>query len=406
MKGDPLPADRTAKSNPSPSTKALRIGQFTDSYPPIINGVSSFVREHHLQLLAQYQNSFVFTFGHVSDSDPEPGVYRTQGVPMGMLPFHVALSLDQRAKVAANSLDIFHVHEPFVIANVALQTARKRHKPLIYTNHTRHDTYTNSYPRAVRPPIRHFVTATVEKAIRHSTLATAPSEDSARWMRSLVPDIGDRVIVLRNGIHLEQFARVENPVTRAEFGIAADQLIILYVGRLTPEKNLETFAAGFVDAIQRGAQAHWILIGEGKMRATLEQMLESVRDRVHFAGSMPRTEIPRYLALADAFGTASLSEANPVSVIEAMAFSIPYIGLECAWWNEFTADQSGGLLAETPEQLGETIQRMAENAGLRRELGERSKSISLQFDIRNVTARWIEIYRGLCERPSAEVPSP
>jgi 1,2-diacylglycerol 3-alpha-glucosyltransferase len=387
--------ERIPRLSGAVATRTLRIGQFTDSYPPIINGVSAFVSEHHQELLAQYQSSFVFTFGHVSDSDPQPGVYRTPAVPMGNLPFHVALSLDVQSRKAANTLDIFHVHEPFVIANVAIAIAQRRNKPLIFTNHTRHDTYTDNYPRMVRPPIRQLVTSTVEKTIRASTLSTAPSENTALWMRSLVPDIPDRVIVMRNGIHLEQFEQVETPITRAELGIPADQTVFIYVGRLTPEKNLETFAAGFVEAVTAGAQAHWVLVGDGKTREKLEEQVAPVRDRVHFIGSVPRTEIPRYLMLADVFGTASVSEANPISVIEAMACNLPYIGLACEWWNEFSGEQNGGLLAETPEEIGAAIRQLCDNPALRRELGERAKVISQQFDIRTVTARWIEVYQEL-----------
>lgn len=383
------------------NTQPLRIGQFTDSYPPIINGVSAFVSEHHQELLAQRQNSFVFTFGHEDSAPPEPGVYRTAGLPMGTLPFRVALTLDQPSRRVANTLDLYHVHEPFVIANVALQFAEKHARPLIYTNHTRHDTYTNNYPRAVRPPLRSLVTSTVEKAIRSSSLATAPSEDSARWMRSLVPDIAERVIVMRNGIHLKQFEAVQTPVKRESLGIAADQTIFMYIGRLTPEKNLETFAAAFSHAVANGAQAHWVLIGEGRVRAILEESLSAIRERVHFIGAIPRSQVAAHLTMADVFGTASLSEANPVSVIEAMACSRPYVGVLCDWWKEFTgespnSEQSGGLLtAESPEALGEAIRRLAADQGLRHRLGGYSKLVSRQFDIRQVTARWIEIYYTL-----------
>lgn len=393
--------ERTSKVTGSVANRHLRIGQFTDSYPPIINGVSAFVSEHHQELLAQYQNSFVFTFGHVADTEPEPGVYRTPAVPMGNSPFHMALSLDVRSRKAANSLDLFHVHEPFVIANVAIAIAQRHHKPLIYTNHTRHDTYTDNYPRMVRPPLRQLVAATVEKVIRASTLSTAPSENTVLWMRSLVPDIAERVIVMRNGIHMEQFEQVDNPITRDEFNIPNDQTIFIYVGRLTPEKNLETFAASFVEAIDLGAQAHWILVGEGKTREKLEEILAPARERVHFVGSVPRVQIPRLLMLSDVFGTASTSEVNPISVIEAMACCKPYVGLACEWWNEFTSEQNGGLLAETPETIGQTIKQMCDNPGLRRELGERAKAVSQQFDIRTVTARWIEVYQDVLRMYSA-----
>ncbi len=388
---------------PRVATNTLRIGQFTDSYPPIINGVSSFVDELHRELLAQHRSSFVFTYGHTTDTHPEPGVYRTPGLPMGKLPFHVALTLDNASRRVANTLDVFHIHEPLLIANMALPFAARLDRPAIFTCHTRHDTYTNNYPRAVRPSIRQVVSASMEKAIRGSALATAPSENTARWMRSLVPDIGERVIVMRNGIHLEQFEKTDSPIARDSFGIGADQIVVMYVGRLTPEKNLEAFAEGFMHAVGLGAPVHWVILGEGKMRPILEEMLDPVRERVHFTGAVPRTEIPRYLAMADLFGTASLSEANPVSVIEAMACGKPYIGMQADWWSEFTANQTGGLLAETPQALGAALKRLAEDPVLRADLSAGALRIGEQFDIHSVADRWIEIYQRLVEERQLEV---
>lgn len=379
------------------NTQTLRIGQFSDSFPPIVNGVSAFVSEHHQELLAQYHESYVFTFGHMDNNFP--GVYRTPGVPMGNSPFRVNFSLDRRAYKVANSLQIFHVHEPFVIANIAIQIARRNRRPLIFTNHTRHDAYIFNYPRVIQPSLQTHVATTMERVIRASWLSTAPSEDSARWMRSLVPDLGDRVRVMRNGIHLYKFQHVDAPMTRDAFNIPVGRTIFIYIGRITPEKNLNTFAEAFVQAVRRGADAHWVIVGDGKSRAALEAELAPVQDRVHFMGTLPRDAIPAYLAMADVFATPSLSEVNPVSVIEAMACGKPYIGLKANWWQEFLDERPAGLLTEhTTAALASAIKRLCSDRPLRLEMSEHARRISSQFDIRTVTTQWIDIYRALLER--------
>jgi len=363
--------------------------------------VSAFVSEHHRELVAQGQQSLVFTFGH-TEVPAIPDVYRTPGLPMGNSPFRMNLSLDRKASQAARSLDVFHIHEPFVIANVAIGVARQIKRPLVFTNHTRHDTYVHNFPVVLQPLLNRHVAATVARAIRVSAITTSPSEDSVQWMRSLVPDVPERVRVMRNGIHLAPFEQVSNPHTRDEFGIPADAMILMYVGRVTPEKNLSVLAAGILQAIALGVNIHWMIVGDGRTRAELERQIAPAHERVHFLGKHQRDQIAPYVAMTDVFVTASQSETNPLSVIEAMACGKPYIALKALWWDGFTKIPqvgSAGLLTEhDPQALANAIQQLADNPTLRAEMGAAARQLSHHFDIRNVTEQWIALYAEAIER--------
>ena len=369
----------------------LHIGQFTDSYPPIINGVSAFITEHHNQLLKEGYDAYVFTFGYLNQNGT--GVVRSPGFPYGLTQFRTNFFLDPRANKIANSLNIYHIHEPFGIGRLALKIARERHFPVIYTNHTRHDMYVDHYPAPLRPPFQQHVRQAVASFIRASAVSSAPSEATAQWMRSLAPDAADRVQVMHNGINLAAFDCVATLAARSELGIAEDSTIFIYVGRLTPEKDLHVFANAFVEAVKAGADADWIVVGEGRVQPALEELVEPVKEKVHFLGVLPRAEIPRYLAMADAFATPSLTEVNPLSVIEAMAAGKPFLGLQSPWWDEFADHERAGILTahDTPS-LVKGIMRLCQDRAGRREMGIQAKQISHQFDIRNVTAQWLEIY--------------
>jgi glycosyltransferase involved in cell wall biosynthesis len=369
----------------------LRIGQFTDSYPPIINGVSAFISEHHHQLLEQGHEAFVFTFGYLKHK--APGVVRSFGFPYGPTQYRTNFFLSQPANKIARSLNIFHVHEPFGIGRLALNIAREHHYPMIYTNHTRHDLYVEHYPRPVQLFFQRHVRQSVAQFIRASAVSAAPSEDTARWMRSLAPDVADRVRVMHNGINLAAFDCVEKPISRREFGIPDDSTIFIYVGRLTPEKDLHVFASAFVEAVKAGADAYWIVVGEGRVQAALETIVESVKERVHFLGVVPREKIPAYLAMADVFATPSLTEVNPLSVIEAMAAGKPFLGLQSPWWDEFAEHERAGILtAHDTSSLVAGILHLCTDRAARLDMGIQAKRISHQFDIRTVTAQWLEIY--------------
>lgn len=380
----------------------MRIGQFTDSFPPIINGVSAFVVEHHAELRSQNQEAHVFTFGYARTRDGYGNVWRTAGIPIGASPFRINVALNNAARLASQRLDVYHAHEAFGIGGVALRMAQRRCKPLIFTNHTRHDLYILHYPRIVQPFMRRYAFGQIAKFVRASALSTAPSEDTAQLLRQLAPDAAERVRVVRNGIRLDQFDQQTDCAAREEFGVACDATVFAYVGRLTPEKNLPAFAGALMQAVREGIDAHWIIIGDGVCRETLHDQLQPIRNRAHFLGAIPREGVARYLAMADVFATPSLSEVNPISVIEALACGKPFLGLKAAWWDEFHLESLNGkpppgLLAGDQHVLKQMIVALCSNRAKRADMSRAAKQLSHRFDIRDVTAQWIEIYRRVMQ---------
>lgn len=378
----------------------LRIGQFADSYPPVINGVSAFVHEHHGELLARGVDAHIFTFGYTwhRRASELRNVWRTFGLPLGASPFRANIDISWRAQQTARALNVLHVHEPFGIGWIAGRVQARRHRiPMVFTVHTRHDLYIPNWPRLMQRWMNWQAGRTIATLIRHSQIATAPSSDTVRWLQGLAPDQASKLRVIRNGIRLDHFDSMP-PIAREALGVANGDPVFIYVGRLTPEKNLGVALDAFIGAVQQGAQAHLWIVGDGERRAELETRAQSVNGRVRFFGALPRQVVPSYLRAANVFVTASLSEANPVSVIEALAAGLPYIGIDSAWWTEFDPAPpaaQAGLLAKTPAELAGLICRMAADPHLRATLGAGAKSLSRRFDIRDVTSQWLEIYQSV-----------
>jgi 1,2-diacylglycerol 3-alpha-glucosyltransferase len=380
---------------------AVRIGQFTDSFPPIINGVSTFVSEHHAELLARGQSAHVFTFGYARHVDHDANIWRSPGWPLGTSQFRMGWRLSAPARREAATLDVLHAHEAIDIGHVAAFLVRQHRRPLIFTNHTRHDLYVRNYPRVMQPLLLRFVSQNIRSFMRNSTLTTAPSHDSVRWLQSLAPDVADRIRVVRNGIRLDAFDRPPDRALRATLSIPEERTLFIYVGRVTPEKNLTAFADALILAVNSGADAHWVVIGDGLSSGALEAKVAPIRSRVSLLGAMPRPQIQQYLSMADVFATTSFSEVNPVSVIEAMACGKPYLGLQAAWWDEFAdefdPEPAGILTRNDPRELAAAIQRLCENRDLHERMGARAKCLSRRFDIRVVTSQWLEIYREIID---------
>ena len=159
----------------------IHIGQFTDSFPPIINGVSTVVAEHHAELLNRSADAHVFTFGYLKHHDDQANVWRSFALPLGTSQFRTWPSLDRRSFEAAASLEVLHLHEAIGIGQLGRRLARQQQIPYIFTNHTRHDLYVRNYPRLLQPFMLAYVTRSITQFMRGSALTTAPSHDSMRW---------------------------------------------------------------------------------------------------------------------------------------------------------------------------------------------------------------------------------
>ena len=309
--------------------------------------------------------------------------------------------LDRPSTLVAEKLSVFHINDPFNIAYVALRMAQRANRPVVFTNHTRHDIYLEErWSSVLRPVLRLYVEAQMTYVMRASAVITTPSRSSLRWMQQLAPDVADRMRVMHNSVPLQPYERPpENVVRRDQFSIPSQATIFGYVGRVAPEKNLEVFAHAFLAAVQQGADAHWVVIGDGSSRADLEAITAPVHERMHFLGRLPNHVMPRYVPMFDVFVTPSVSETNPLSVIEAMACSKPFLGVRADWWDEYPNHQQAGILAEdNPADLAAAIGWFCQQEGARRAMGAQAYQISRHFDVRAVAAQWLEIYRTLGEQ--------
>jgi 1,2-diacylglycerol 3-alpha-glucosyltransferase len=382
----------------------VRIGQFADSYPPIVNGVSTFVHEHHAALLAQDVPAYVFTFGYLRSQ--QPNVFRTAGVRLGTSPFHANVRLNGAAHAMAASMDLLHIHEPFGIGWLAGRAiARAQRLPYVFTVHTRHDLYIKNWPRAMQPWMQWQARCTMAGFIRDSALTSAPSEDSAEWLRHIAPASAEKIVVRHNGIDLNPFMAIRRSESgRARYQIPDDHCVFAYVGRLSPEKNLAVLLEVFTRALRGGAQATLLLIGDGPDRNRIEQTAQAhgIAANLRVVGDVARARIPALLACADVFVTTSQSEVNPVSVIEALAAGVPYLGLAAPWWREFSHLPAAGWLAAEPAQMAALLCEIAAQPNMRAAASQATRQVATRFDIRGISAGWAQLYQDVIIRTARD----
>lgn len=223
----------------------------------------------------------------------------------------------------------------------------------------------------------------------------------------------ERVRVVPNGVDTERFhPRWRDPRLAAEIGLPQDAPTVGIVAALRPEKNHELFLETARLVQCRQPRTHWLVIGDGPRRARLEQMAEAMGlgDRVLFLGS--RNDVPRLLSLLDVHLLTSHMEANPVSILEAMASEIPVVATDVGSVHETVLDGQTGYLAPAGDApgLARRLLRLLEDPSLAAALGRAGRehvltNWSLARMVDGYTETIEEIYRGkAARRPVAAHP--
>jgi glycosyltransferase involved in cell wall biosynthesis len=143
-----------------------------------------------------------------------------------------------------------------------------------------------------------------------------------------------------------------------------------------------------------------LLVGDGPEREDLEDRVQhlGLTDRVTFTGSIPYTDIPGFLAMADAFVTASVTEVHPLSIIEAMAAGLPVLGVLSPGVGDTIEDGLTGFLTDHEiAAFTAKMTRLVTHHENRRIMGQQARSASEQYDIRRTTQTLLSVYNRLVQ---------
>ena len=326
----------------------MRIGMMADIYKPHISGVTNYISLSKARLEQLGHEVFVFTFTGKEPNyqDDEVNVIRSPGITLFDTGYSFNLRYNRRSRKLLQTMDIVHVHHPFISGSLALLYCRQRRIPIVFTNHTRYDLYTQAYTTGVVEIISETaIEAYMPNFCRSIDLVVAPSAG----MRDVLIKMGvdAQIEVLPNGVNLEPFINNTEIKNRQEFGFNQEDVLLIYVGRLGPEKNLQFLLRAFAGAAQAYDHIGLLLVGDGPEKDNLQDRVQymQLKEKVKFTGLVPYEHLPSYLAMVDGFVTASVTEVHPLSVIEAMASGLPVLGINSPGVGDTVIDGETGYLA-------------------------------------------------------------
>lgn len=313
----------------------MKIALFTDTYLPQINGVATHVktlkegmeRIGHQVLVVTADPS---VSAHCIDDGilrcPAAGIKELYGY--GMAPSHSA----EREHILADfSFDVIHVHTEFGIGLSGAAIARRRKIPLVYTLHTMWEQYLHYVvPRTVYPIAREAARTYIGYFAGKADEIISPSSKVQGFLKDC--GIWQELNVVPNAVELDRFSRHLVPPQvvdrlREDLGLTPADLVLCFCGRLGEEKSVDVLVNFFAQLHHPGDHIRLLIIGAGPTHKALEQQARSLGlvDSVIFAGAVPHERMPDFLACCDLYVTASLSEVNSISMLEAMAMELPVL---------------------------------------------------------------------------------
>jgi 1,2-diacylglycerol 3-alpha-glucosyltransferase len=375
----------------------MKIGMVSNNYKPYISGVTNVIALTKEFLEKAGHEVYVFTYGDSDTQDDEPNIIRSPGIPIVKKSVYLNMTFNRASRRLLYTMDIVHGHHPFLSGPLAIQYCRPRNIPVLFTNHTRYDLYVSAYVPFLPDAFGEAaMRAYLPSFYRSCNLVVAPSNGVREVLLNLGVDTPIQVIP--NGVDLVPFQKPTSIQDRLQLGIPIENVLLIYVGRLGPEKNLNFLLRAFGGTAQAFQNTHLILVGDGPEKEDLVAQVHhmGLAERITFTGAIPYTDIPGYLHMADAFVTASVTEVHPLSIIEAMAVGLPVLGITSPGVSDTIEDGVTGFLTdhEIAAYTAKMV-RLVTDHELRRRMGMQAQQVSQQYDIRITTQTLLSVYERL-----------
>ncbi len=349
----------------------MRIGLFTDTYLPDINGVAS--STHILRNELKRHGHEVFVVAprkgvQMAVWDENHEVLSLNGIELKKLfgytmttPFHLH-ALNEVRKL---DLDLIHVQTEFGAGIFAHICARSLSIPLVFTYHTVYEDMTHylnpfgieSIEERAKRLVVWFSRINGDAALK----VIAPTEKTRQLL--LKYGVKTDISIAATGIDLSAYnpANENKAVTariRDEYGIKDNERLIIYLGRIAPEKSIEPVIEAFSELKKRKVPVRLLVVGKGPGEESLRQLAErlDVNDRVFFAGAKNRSEVPDYYRAADAFVSLSLSETQGMTFAEAMASGLPLFARRDGVLDDLLEEGKTGWYVEGSRDLADRIE--------------------------------------------------
>lgn len=432
----------------------MRIGLFTDTYRPSINGivfvVESLKRElenlgHEVYVFCPAKSMSPSKQAELLNEDADSRIIRFPSIKGAFFDDYdtsVFFPPAVQRRIKEMELDMVHVFTPSQIGLVGVKAAKKNNIPLVIQHCTDIYEFVDHYP-AVLPGALALAGIVFPMSVRlrgHDLLEIAklykPRAGVTKWNKDIIESVitilyskADAVIALcrksckqlkswqyddyqyelvlmPNGVNaLPRPTKTEVKAFREQWNLAEDDEIFGFVGRLGEEKNLPLLIKSFERHIaKKRPKAKLLFVGDFEYRKTLEEMAAATKyaDRIIFTGAMPREKLGLAYSVLDVFAFPSLKDTQGWVLHEAAHAGLPIVLVDKEL-SEVVQDGVNGFIAnDNPTSFGRAIITLLEDANKRQEFGAISKKLAAKFTESRQVKKLEKLYQELIDQKAVD----
>ncbi|MFE2431768.1 glycosyltransferase [Streptomyces sp. NPDC059373] len=406
----PSPPQEYAMQDPGPRPQRVVIG--ADTYPPDVNGAANFAQRLAEGLLGRGLEVHVIC----PATEAGPGTTVERGITVHRLashrtPFHPTFRVSlpwQTARPAARLLerispDVVHIQSHFSVCRTLAAAAHRRGIPVVATNHFMPENllgYTR-LPAGLADAACRLAWRDLVRVFRRAHAVTAPTPRAVRLLHDNGLDVPARPVSC--GLDLDRFSQP------AADGGGTD-VRVLFVGRLDKEKNVHELLHALALLSEAGRRVRGEIVGDGSCRRALEGLAHDlgIQDRVTFHGLAGDQELLDAYARCDVFCMPGTAELQSLATMEAMAAGKPVVAADAMALPHLVHPGRNGYLFPPGDvhALASLLTTLLDDPAARRRMGQASRQIVAEHDIRRTLSAFENLYLQAAGRPVAAAARP
>lgn len=388
----------------------MRIGLFTDTYPPFINGVSTSVEMLKNALEKKNHEVYLVTVNDSSikyDYDEENRILKIPSIPIGLYDYRLSriYSLKMINLIKSWNLDVIHSHTELGIGICARLVAKQFNIPLIHTYHTMYKDYTHyvthghfdkSSKKIVEYLTKFYCDTTATELIVPTNKTYRLFKENYKFEKN--------IHIIPTGIEVDRFFKEnvnkkEVDRLRKNLNLSKRDTVIIFVGRLAQEKNIEFLLNAEKRIINNHSNIKLLIVGDGPDKEKLEMFSRKlgIEKNVIFTGKVAWDDMPVYYQLANFFSTASKTETQGLTVIEAMAAGITPVCIHDEAFLTSITDNLNGFIFDNMDEYVEIILKLEKNKQERAKISGQARIQAEHFSSAQFADNVLVVYNKAIE---------
>lgn len=384
----------------------MRIGIFTETYTPYISGlVTSEVmlkkalekKGHEVYVVTANLETFHYEY------DEKEKVLRIPGIPTGIYNSRLTSIYPIQAlnKIKSWNLDIIHSQTEFAIGSFARLFAKQYNIPIVHTYHTMYEDYVHYitkgyFNRSSKKIVEYLTKFYCDKTINELIVPTKKAYDLFKEKYNIQRNIH----IIPTGIEVDRF--YEEKVDEKEinklkrkYNIKKNDFTLIFVGRIAEEKNVPYIIEVMEEIIKEKNNIKLLIIGDGPDKEKYEKIVKKTKteSNITFTGKVPWNKIPTYYHLGSAFISASTTETQGLTIIEAMAASLPALCINDESFNGTVVNDLNGYLFNDKKECKEAILKLANNKKLTKYLSNGARTSAEQHSAKYFAEKVLDVYK-------------